>query len=939
MKTCLKISFSFIQLILLIVFINPIFGKLDIQDTIPKYSFIRYDLNKISIKDSTTLSPFFEKVWQFESEGKGKARILQIGDSHIQAGYFSHQVRTCFHEGLGCGTRERGFVFPFGMAQTNGPLNFGAVYTGKWAGYKSANSRHLKKWGVSGITAVTSDDTTTLKIYTNNRTFDAYRFDRIRLFFRDDSLAYTIKLKSELDSNIAAVNDSLGSHLEYNLKRTADTIYFTFIKDSLASKIAEFEIQGVELLNKKSGLTYSEIGVNGAKVKSFLRCEDFGNQLNTLNPDLLIISLGTNDSYHLGFNDSVFYQHYDSLIRVIKNSLPNAKILLTTPGDCKRYRKTTVIENLMIRKVILALGDKYNCAVWDLFSVMGGLGSINKWVNKKLAAPDYIHFNQDGYELQGKLFFSAFAQLYAKHTKHKRSKPYILNEGIDYQKLIRNIFFYNPKDPMVFSNYLFWVFFTVFFLLYALLYKNLRIRSLYLFLFSIFFYYKAGGLFFFLLLFSTVVDYGIGNEIFHGSSKNKRKYWLCLSLFINLSLLFFYKYSYFITDSLNYVFNLELKPYNIFSEAGNFFSSGSFNINQIILPVGISFYTFQTMSYAIDIYRKKLKPVNSIIDFGFFVSFFPQLVAGPIVRASEFIPQINNAYRLTKSNFSKAGILILGGLFKKMVISDYISVNYVDRVFEFPLKYSGFENLMGSYGYAIQIYFDFSAYSDIAIGLALLLGFSLPENFRKPYLSINITDFWRRWHISLSRWLKDYLYISLGGNRKGKVRTYINLFITMLLGGLWHGAALKFIIWGGLHGVALGFHKYTSTKLPRLTNSTNKISIFFSWFLTFHFVVFCWIFFRAKNMLVVDQVLHQIMFDFNAKNIIEYITTPSYSVIFSVIIGGYLLDFFPSKINIQFQKIFSNKMWPSFGAFAIIMVIIIYQFKSANIQPFIYFQF
>jgi D-alanyl-lipoteichoic acid acyltransferase DltB (MBOAT superfamily)/lysophospholipase L1-like esterase len=925
--------------LLLILLINPVFGKLDIQDTIPKYSFVRYDLNKISIKDSSTLAPFFEKVWEFESKGTGKARILQIGDSHIQAGYFSHQVRTCFHEGLGCGTRERGFVFPFGMAQTNGPLNFGAVYSGKWTGYKSASNRHAKNWGVSGITATTNDDTTTLKIYTNNRTYDAYQFDRVRLFFRDDFMAFKIKLRSELDSNIVATSDSLGCYLQYNLDHTADTIYFTFLKDSFAPELAEFELQGVELLNDKPGLTYSEIGVNGAKVKSFLRCVDFGTQLNTLNPDLIIISLGTNDGYNLGFKDTVFNQHYDSLIRVIKSTLPNASIILTTPGDFKRYRKRTVKENLLIRKTILALGEKYDCAVWDLFSVMGGLGSMKNWVNKSLASPDYIHFNADGYEFQGKLFFSAVAQLYAKHTKSRRTKPYILNEGVNYEKLITNIFFYNPKEPMIFSHYLFWAFFTVFFLLYAFVHKHLKIRSLYLFLFSLFFYYKAGGLYFFLLLFSTVIDYAIGYQIFKAKTKNKSKYWLWGSLTVNLLLLFFYKYSYFITDSLNYIFNLDLKAYNIFSEVGNMFSTGSFDINQIILPVGISFYTFQTMSYAIDIYRKKLEPVNSIIDFGFFVSFFPQLVAGPIVRASEFIPQIRKPYELTKSGFSKAGILIIGGLFKKMVISDYISVNYVDRIFESPLKYSGFENLMGSYGYAIQIYFDFSAYSDIAIGLALLLGFTLPDNFRKPYLSVNITDFWRRWHISLSRWLKDYLYISLGGNRKGKARTYINLFITMLLGGLWHGAALKFIIWGGLHGVALGFHKYISTKFPDFSTSQNIFYALLGWLVTFHFVVFCWIFFRASDMIVVKQVLYQIFFDFKANRIFEYITTPSYSIIYTVIISGYLIDSFPTKVNLQVQKIFSNKLWPSFGAFAVLMVIIIYQFKSADIQPFIYFQF
>jgi len=933
----LKTNLKYWLLFFSIVLIYPSFAKLDIQDTLPKYSFVRYDLNKISIKDSSTLGPFFDKVWQFESTGKGKTRILQIGDSHIQAGYFSHQVRTCFHKGLGCGTRERGFVFPFGMAQTNGPLNFGAVYTGQWKGYKNANNSYYKNWGVSGIIATTADDTTTLKIYSNNKTFDAYQFDRVRLFFKDDSMAFKIKLTTELDTSISAINDSTGCYIEYNLKHTSDTIYFTFIKDSSASIDALFELQGVELLNNSPGLTYSEIGVNGAKVKSFLRCEDFGTQLNIINPNLVVLSLGTNDGYNIGFKDSVFQLRYDSLIKIVKNALPEASIILTTPADFRRNRKRTVKENLIIRKTILKLAQKYDCGVWDLFKVMGGLGSMNNWVNKNLAARDYIHFNKAGYELQGKLFFSAIAQLYANHTQNKRTQPYILNEGINYKKFITDLFLYNPKEPMIFSHHLFWVFFTVFFMFYAFVYKNLKLRSMYLFIFSLFFYYKAGGMYFFLLLFSTVVDYWIGNKIYQ--SKNKSKYWLWLSLSTNLILLFFYKYSYFLTDSINYLFNLALKPYNLFSGFGNIFSDEAFNINEIILPVGISFYTFQTISYAIDIYRKKLKPVESIVDFGFFVCFFPQLVAGPIVRASEFIPQIHQPYQLTKSNFSKAGILIIGGLFKKMVISDYLSVNYVDRIFSSPLKYSGFENLIGSYGYALQIYFDFAAYSDIAIGLALLLGFTLPDNFRKPYLSLNITDFWRRWHMSLSRWLKDYLYISLGGNRKGKIRTYFNLFITMLLGGLWHGAALKFIIWGGLHGLALGIHKFVSNSFPTLSNSKNKFLSFLGWLLTFHFVVFCWVFFRADNMIIVNQVFNQIFFDFKANKIWEYLNTPSYTVIFFVIAGGYILDFLPRTINLQLQKIFSNKLWPSFGIITVFMIVLIYQFKSSDIQPFIYFQF
>ncbi|MFT6383721.1 MAG: D-alanyl-lipoteichoic acid acyltransferase DltB (MBOAT superfamily), partial [Bacteroidia bacterium] len=304
-----------------------------------------------------------------------------------------------------------------------------------------------------------------------------------------------------------------------------------------------------------------------------------------------------------------------------------------------------------------------------------------------------------------------------------------------------------------------------------------------------------------------MVDYGCGMGIFVAKEKWEKKLYLMLSIASNIGLLAFFKYSYFFVDTINNLFGTELQAVNLLAAFANGTFGASFDIHDIILPVGISFYTFQTLSYSIDVYRGKIKPCGNIFDFAFFVSFFPQLVAGPIVRASEFLPQIKRPYYLSSSGFGSAVFLIMGGLIKKVVISDYISINFVDRVFETPEMYSGFMNLMAVYGYSIQIYCDFSGYSDIAIGLAALLGFRLPINFNSPYKAQNITDFWRRWHISLSTWLRDYLYISLGGNRKSKIRTYFNLFITMLIGGLWHGAALKFIIWGALHGVALMVHK------------------------------------------------------------------------------------------------------------------------------------
>lgn len=906
-------------------------------DTVPKYDFVRYDLNQLSVKDSNTFAYFFEKVWSFESQDSGKARIMHIGDSHIQAGYFTEKVRECLHKGLGCGTRERGFVFPFGMANTNGPSNYAAEFTGDWIGFKSSYNNNYSNWGLAGISASTKDELTTLKVYSNNHTFDSYRFNRVRLYFRDKSAAFTISLKAHGVDSIVTNNDINGCFKTFELKDLTDTLYFTFEKDSLDFD-ASFLIQGLELLNDEPGITYSEVGVNGAEVKSFLRCENFTNQLATVNPDLVIVSLGTNDAYRLNFNDSIFYHYYDSLINNIQITLPKANIILTTPGDGKRYRKTPLTENILIRNRILNLARKNNCGVWDFFNIMGGLGSINHWYLNNLTAEDFLHLNEEGYAFQGKLFYQALSKAYNDYTSRRRVRPLIVKEGIDYKKFVFSIFSYSPNEPIFFSHYLFWVFFSVFFLIYGFIYKKLQLRSFYLFAISLFFYYKAGGLYFSLLILSTLIDYFIGNQIYRSRHNRVKKTWLGLAVTLNLLMLFFFKYTGFFIDGINELLGTHFKPYNVFAGLGNMFSEGNFDVSEIILPVGISFYTFQTISYSVDIYRQKVKPVRNILDFGFYVSFFPQLVAGPIVRANEFIPQIYKPFSLTYRQFSRASLLILGGLVKKVVISDYISTNFVDRVFESPLKYSGFENLMGSYGYTIQIYCDFSAYSDIAIGLALLLGFSLPVNFNQPYLSTNITDFWRRWHISLSSWLRDYLYIPLGGNRKGKFRTYLNLFITMLLGGLWHGASLKFIIWGGLHGIALAIHK-VATELTSLKSISSRLSLFLGWFFTFHFVVFCWVFFRAPNQEIIGQIFNQIFFEFDFINILEYFSNSGYVMIFSVMIFGYLLHLIPDSFEIKIQALFSNKWWPSIGIVAVSIVLLIYQFKSAEIQPFIYFQF
>lgn len=384
---------------------------------------------------------------------------------------------------------------------------------------------------------------------------------------------------------------------------------------------------------------------------------------------------------------------------------------------------------------------------------------------------------------------------------------------------------FNSAEPMLFNSGLFLILFTGFMAVYGLLYNKNFGRILFVTLFSYYFYYKSSGNFFLILLLVFITDFYIGKQIYREEKTRRKKFLVGVTLAVDLGLLLYFKYTNLLAETFHNILNKPFDPFDI------------------ILPVGISFFIFQSISYVVDIYRGKITPLDSWFDYNFYLSFFPQLVAGPIVRARDFIPQIKQKPFVSQAMFGTGIFLIATGLIKKAVISDYISINFVDRIFDNPSLYSGLENLIGVYGYAIQIYCDFSGYSDMAIGLALLLGFKFNRNFDSPYKSANISEFWRRWHISLSSWLRDYLYIPLGESRKGKIRTYINLLATMSLGGLWHGASLRFLLWGTIHGVALVFHKFSRSlniSDNRVMNAIpSGIRRIFGIIITFHIVCLC----------------------------------------------------------------------------------------------------
>lgn len=487
--------------------------------------------------------------------------------------------------------------------------------------------------------------------------------------------------------------------------------------------------------------------------------------------------------------------------------------------------------------------------------------------------------------------------------------------AIDINKLL-HLFVYNPHEPLLFSTGLFLFLFVGFLSVFYLVHRNHDVKIVYVILFSLYFYYKSSGIYFLLLILSTIVDYNLANLIYNADSKWKKQALLVFSLVLNLGLLGYFKYT------------------NFFYSTFCMLSHHQFHKLSIFLPVGVSFFTFQSLSYTIDIYRGEIKPVARILDYAFFVTFFPQLVAGPIVRARDFIPQINLPVVVTQAMLGEGVFLILSGLFKKVVISDFISANFVDRIFDNPTLYTGVENLFGVYGYAMQIYCDFSGYSDMAIGIALLFGYHLTLNFNSPYQSSSVTEFWRRWHISLSTWLRDYLYISLGGNRKGKLRAYLNQFITMLLGGLWHGASFSFIIWGAMHGVMLAIDKFVKSIIRIPDNWFFKVlGVLF----TFHFVCFCWIFFRAENTEVAGKVISQILFHFTPGVFASFVA--GYRDILLVMGMGYLLHFIPNKIDFKARNWVTHLPLVGKVALVVTVIVIVMQVKSTGIQPFIYFQF
>lgn len=490
---------------------------------------------------------------------------------------------------------------------------------------------------------------------------------------------------------------------------------------------------------------------------------------------------------------------------------------------------------------------------------------------------------------------------------------------LDFGAVIAQLKF-NSAEPLLFNTGLFLLLFVGFMALYELLRHHRIARMLVTIAFSLYFYYKSSAEYCLLLLGICISDYVLGNLMGVLNDRRARKAVVWCNVVVNLGLLVYFKY-----------FNLLLST---LSE----FTGGGFDALDIILPAGISFITFRSISYMVDIYRGDMEPERNFLNYVFSLTFFPPLLAGPVVRARDLLPQVRKDTAATDAMISEGLVLIMFGLVKKVIIADYLSGNFVNRIFDNPALYSGFENLLGCIGFTIQIYCDFSGYSDMAIGIALLMGYRFRQNFDAPFKSQNPSEFWRRWHISLSTWLRDYLYIPLGGSRRGKVRTYVNNFITMVLGGLWHGAGWMYLMWGAYQGALLAVHKWIKTwwKTPEAVRGSVAARVF-NISLTFALTVVGFTIFRADSFETLSVIATQIFGNFHASVAPQFIQ--GYTLIVVTLCAAFVAHFAPTGWNGALTRTYSFMPLAVRGLLLALIIFLVIQSRSGDLVPFIYLQY
>lgn len=924
--------------------------------------------------ESSQLAPNFSDAINSDS---GQVRIMFFGDSQLEGDRISSYVRTRLQNEMG--GSGPGLLQPLMPVMYTRTVEIRSSSNWKrynYLSYREGSLPHRKIGPFMSVCRFIAPDSVSQTPLTANvritpsvfSSEQAAKYNQLRLFYGNLNGSCSITVSSP--ENVIATETLQTGEGPFELPIALNGISDLRIRFSGNSSP---DVYGFSI-ESETGVIVDNIPHRGSAGLEFTMADrqNLQNLFRMLNPDLIVLHYGLNVVRNVRQDYTYYQKGLERQFQLIRDICPSADIVmmgLTDMADNFAGTFTSFPNIEAIRDAQREAASVKGVKFWDAYSAMGGKNSILKWVNLNppLAQKDYTHLTYTGSDSLASLFLNDLTlqpttqpsdsitqvaenlipphsiiphdSLSIPHKSGDSLEPVLSITMTRYSHLadmILGILIYDPASPFIFSNFAFWIFMLVLLAGYSIVYRKPFLRNFYLFLFSLFFYYKSGGIFLFLLIVSTITDYTAGRLISSSGRKPVRIFWLVISLLVNLGMLSYFKYYGFLIDSINRFAGTSIPSTDLLASLSNSLFLTSFDVSSVVLPVGISFFTFQTISYTVDVYRGRVEPVRNILDFGFYVSFFPQLVAGPIVRASEFVPQLYSKFSLTKREFGHALYLIGKGLIKKMIISDYIAVNFIDRVFSAPDLYSGTENLFAVYGYGLQIYCDFSGYTDIAIGVAMLLGFRLPVNFNSPYKATGVADFWRRWHISLSRWLRDYLYISLGGNRRGRLRTGINLLVTMTLGGLWHGASGRFIIWGLLHGIGLIINKIWQHAVPSRPGK-RRITTIFQIFITFNFVSFAWIFFRAETneltLLMIKNIFTGLRFeDIN-------LLWMSYPFVVVLVLAGYVIHFLPETIKEATRALFVRSRVAVQLIVMLGLTIVLMRMQAAGIQPFIYFRF
>lgn len=882
------------------------------------------------------LNNFFEKLDSYENGQISKIKIIHFGDSFLWGDNLSKTLAENFQNKFGDG--GRGFISPvetlaskltgFKKYINRNNFSFNEIHhkfgrkgnrknypdPNPYLGFKGEFSQPKNKYSyirLKNLPNRSSWNQLDIYLHPSPKSKQSYS-------------TYNIQIKTSkgktIEKTIRAAKNQVT--LDSTFIDGADDITITFKGNNTYPLIDTLSVE------TKEGFVYNTVIRMGTHM-TWMKVIDnniLSTGLKAASPDLLIYQFGINEATSLHyietFNSDMYKRDLREWFKKIRSILPNTDILVIGSPERMLVKNGKVLpfeESLLVRNIQKEVCSEMNIAYFDSYEFLGGKGHMSKLVKQRLALKDHTHFSNKGcinfandiYNILNNEYYSYSTQ---KHLKKEEPRTEYFSKTLS---AIQDNNQNNSGDSaIIFNSKSYFYFFLIVIIAAAILSKYPTLRLAFLTLASYYFYatWKIWAVS--LLLISTIIDYTAARLIGKSQRNNKNgTIYLIFSLLSNLGMLTVFKYFDFFAEITNSL--TAATPFKT-----------SVPMLKLILPVGISFYTFQTLSYTIDIYRGKIKPEKNFLKFALYVSFFPQLVAGPIVRASQFVPEITDKARhffVNNRHFSNAVFLILTGLTKKMT-ADWIAVNLVDDVFMSPSMYSTPETLIAIYGYALQIYGDFSGYTDIAIGSALLLGFNLTENFNRPYKSVSISDFWRRWHISLGSWFRDYLYIPLGGNRK---RVYFNLIFVFFMTGLWHGAGIPFVLWGLYNGILLIFERLTGLNQHKMKFSLTKALRIF---ITFHVVLFGWIIFRSSTF---DQF----------KGIINSLTSGSFTTAnitlsgIIVLVLCYLVHFSPIILKDKIKYHWGNMPSLLQGLTISISFVFLYNISITEAKPFIYFQF